>query len=188
MRRDLEQSEANSTHHKPPSLKLLDSSLRLCVIPLSAATIWVTVTNQQDNSSYGRLEYTNLMGLKYMILISAVTGCYALLAAISSWIKCLVTKAWLFFVSDQIIAYLLVTSGSAVLEILDLTYNGDREITWSEACSSFGNFCHKIKVAVILHAFLLSCFVILSVISAFRVFSFFGPPFLSSQNQEEEKN
>ncbi|XP_021906036.1 CASP-like protein 2D1 isoform X2 [Carica papaya] len=176
MRRDLEQSEANSTHHKPPSLKLLDSSLRLCVIPLSAATIWVTVTNQQDNSSYGRLEYTNLMGLKYMILISAVTGCYALLAAISSWIKCL------------IIAYLLVTSGSAVLEILDLTYNGDREITWSEACSSFGNFCHKIKVAVILHAFLLSCFVILSVISAFRVFSFFGPPFLSSQNQEEEKN
>lgn len=45
-------------------LKLLDFSLRLSVIPLSVATIWLTVTNKQDNSIYGYLKYSNLTGLK----------------------------------------------------------------------------------------------------------------------------
>ncbi|KAJ6983193.1 hypothetical protein NC653_026107 [Populus alba x Populus x berolinensis] len=45
-------------------LKLLDFSLRLSVIPLSVATIWLTVTNKQDNSIYGYLKYSNLSGLK----------------------------------------------------------------------------------------------------------------------------
>lgn len=47
-----------------PTLKLIDSSLRLSVIPLTVATIWLTVTNQQDNISYGNLEFGNLTGLK----------------------------------------------------------------------------------------------------------------------------
>lgn len=45
-------------------LKLLDFSLRLSVIPLSVATIWLTVTNKQDNSIYGYLKYSDLTGLK----------------------------------------------------------------------------------------------------------------------------
>ncbi|MCF1423286.1 MARVEL-like domain-containing protein [Mangrovimonas sp. AS18] len=45
-------------------LKLLDCSLRIFAIPLSVATIWLTVTNQQDNTSYGKLEFSNLTGLK----------------------------------------------------------------------------------------------------------------------------
>lgn len=47
-----------------PILKLLDSSLRLFAVPLSVATIWITVTNKEDNPSYGILKYSNLSGLR----------------------------------------------------------------------------------------------------------------------------
>ncbi|KAA8523669.1 hypothetical protein F0562_010092 [Nyssa sinensis] len=170
-----------------PNLKILDCSLRLFVIPLSVVSIWLTVTNQQDNSSYGKLEFSNLTGLKYMVSTSAISAGYALFAAVSSWVRCLVTKAWLFFVSDQVVAYLMVTSGAGVMEILYLAYNGDQEVTWSEACGSYGRFCSRLKIALALHALALCCFFVLAVISAYRFFSKFVPPFLPSKEGEEER-
>ncbi|KAJ4844384.1 hypothetical protein Tsubulata_002336 [Turnera subulata] len=170
-----------------PALKLLDSSLRLSAIPLSVATIWLTVTNQEDNSSYGSLKYTNLKGLEYMVGISAICAGYAFVAAIATWIRCLVNKAWLFFISDQVIAYLMVTSGAAIMEILYLAYNGDQDITWSEACSSYGKFCSRVKLALVLHVLALCCFIVLAVISAYRAFSIFEPPFVPSKEVEEDR-
>lgn len=235
---------------------------------------------------------------RYMVCISAICAGYAFVAAVSTWVRCLVTKVWLFFVSDQvlllnsliknlfkpwirfwernftlsrillflvsiefalsyfvpfffplsnhqvlalalvltlwlghtnflfqssildtwpwlllahycishslsgfnfffflilylgvflqIVAYLMVTSGSAVLEILYLAYNGDKEVTWSESCSSYGKFCHKMKLAVILHALALCCFIVLAVISAYRAFSTFEPPFVPSKEVEDD--
>ncbi|KAJ0102655.1 hypothetical protein Patl1_04173 [Pistacia atlantica] len=168
-------------------LKLLDCSLRIFAIPLSGATIWLTVTNQQDNPSYGKLEFSNLTGLKFMVCISAICAAYAFFAAVSSWFKFFVSKAWIFFASDQIVAYLMLTSVAAVLEILRLTYNGDQEVTWSEACSSYGKFCNKMKIALVLHALALICFIILAVISAYRFFSLFEPPSVSSSKEVEEQ-
>lgn len=55
---------ASGKNHNLPMLKIFDSSLRLFAVPLSVATIWITVTNQQDNSSYGMLKYYNISGLK----------------------------------------------------------------------------------------------------------------------------
>ncbi|XP_050218838.1 CASP-like protein 2D1 [Mercurialis annua] len=164
-----------------PLLKLIDSSLRICVIPLSVATIWLTVTNHQDNSSYGNLKYSNLLGLRYMICTSALCGAYAFVAAASTWIKCLVNKVWVFFFSDQIITYLMVTSVAAVYEIIYLAYNGDQRVTWSEACSSYGKFCERMKIALVLHALSLCFFAILAIISAYRAFTVFQPPFSSKQ-------
>ncbi|XP_038691300.1 CASP-like protein 2D1 [Tripterygium wilfordii] len=172
---------STSSVNSIPKLKLLDFSLRLSVIPLSVGTIWLTVTNQQENSSYGDLKFINFNGLKYMVCISAICGGYALLAAIASWIRCLVSKAWFFFVSDQIVAYLILTSGAAVSEILYLAYNGDKTVTWSEACNSYGKFCSRMKVALILHGLALCCFIVLSLISAFRAFSVFQPPVSSKE-------
>ncbi|XAR67442.1 hypothetical protein NMG60_11002206 [Bertholletia excelsa] len=166
------------------TLKLLDFSLRMFVIPLSVASIWLTVTNHQENSSYGKLDYSNLLGLRYMVCVSAISAAYALVAAVSSWVKRLVTKAWIFFISDQLVAYLMLTSGAAVGEIIYLAYNGDRKVTWSEACSSYGSFCNRMKIALVLHALAFSCFFVLAVISAFRAFSLFEPP-LPPQEAEQ---
>ncbi|KAG5570264.1 hypothetical protein H5410_060030 [Solanum commersonii] len=165
-------------------LKALDCTLRLFVIPLSIASIWLSVTNQQNNISYGKLEFTNFTGLKYMVGISAASGGYALFTAIALWVRGLVTKAWFFFVSDQLVAYLMVTSLAAIWEILYLAYNGDQMVSWSEACTSFGKFCSRLKLVLVLHAITLCCFLALAVISAYRVFSRFQPP---SKDNEEEK-
>ena len=55
---------ANSSNNQKPVLKFLDCSLRVSVIPLSVATIWLTVTNKEDNIIYGEVKFSNLLGLK----------------------------------------------------------------------------------------------------------------------------
>lgn len=37
-----------------------------------------------------------------MVVVAAIASGYALVAAISIWIHCLVNKTWVFFVSDQV--------------------------------------------------------------------------------------
>lgn len=139
MRRNPEHDDEslNSSTNKIPLLKLIDCSLRISVIPLSVATIWLTIKNNQNSSDYGNLEFSNLVGLKwetlpiyifsvsffhpcsrgvcrfgsemvwvvfcrYMVYISFISAFYACVAAISSWIRCLASRAWFFFVSDQV--------------------------------------------------------------------------------------
>ncbi|XP_042520951.1 CASP-like protein 2D1 isoform X1 [Macadamia integrifolia] len=177
--------------NKPASkvhLRFIDLFLRLSVIPLSIASIWLTATNKQDSIIYGRLEFSNLSGLKYMVWINAISVGYSLVAIVSSWFKCLLTKAWFFLFSDQVLSYLMVTSTAAVVELLYLVYNGDKDVSWSEACSSFGSFCNRVKMALVLHAIALLCFLGLSLISAYRVFSKFGPPCVTSEEVERETN
>ncbi|KAK2413856.1 CASP protein 2A2 [Trifolium repens] len=169
-------------------LKIFDSSLRLISVPLSVATIWITVTNKQDNTSYGMLKYSNFSGLKYMVYVSALCAGYAIVAAVCSWIRYLVTKAWIFFISDQVIAYLMVTSIAATMEIYYLAYNGAKEDSWSQACSSYGKFCSKVKLAFILQIITFVCFFVLAVISAFRAFSVFDPPSVISQDVDEDRH
>ncbi|MFS7899509.1 putative casparian strip membrane protein [Helianthus anomalus] len=90
------------------TLKVIDSSLRLIVIPLSIASLWLTLTNYQENDTYGKLEFNNLKGLKFFVSISAISAGYALIAVVSSWVKNLMNKAWIFFVCDQVIYLLLI--------------------------------------------------------------------------------
>lgn len=79
----------------------------------------------------------------------------------------------------------MVTSGTAVLEILYLAYNGDRPVTWSEACTSYGKFCNRMELAVVFHALALSCSIVLAVISAYRTFSMFEPPVVPPKEIEQ---
>ncbi|KAK9151752.1 hypothetical protein Syun_010061 [Stephania yunnanensis] len=174
-------SFANNSH----GLKSIDLLLRLSVIPLTAVSIWLTVTNKQDSSVYGMLEFKNLIGLKYMVCINTISAGYSIVAIVTSWLRCLLTKAWVFFVSDQVVVYLTVTSVAAVVEILYLGYNGDTQVSWSEACRTYGSFCSRVKMALVLHGIALCCFIFLSLISAYRVFSKFEPPLLSKDLNED---
>ncbi|XP_047340768.1 CASP-like protein 2D1 [Impatiens glandulifera] len=163
---------------------MIELFVRLLVIPLNVGSIWLTFTSKQDNITYGTLDFRDLLGLKYMICISVVSCVYALFAAaltFSIWIiinnnnnitgSFLTKLAWLFFIADQVIAYLTVTSTGAVGEMVYLSYHGDVKVTWSETCTTYPNFCNRIKTALILHSFTLSSFFLLPIVSAFRLFS-----------------
>lgn len=70
----------------------------------------------------------------------------------------------------------MVTSAAAVGQILYLAYHGDIEVSWSEACSSYGKFCNKMKMALVFQALGFGCFFLVALISAFRAFCIFDPP------------
>jgi len=88
----------------------------------------------------------------------------------------------------QVVAYLMVTSIAATMEIYYLAYNGAKEDSWSQACSSYGKFCSKVKLALILHMITFGCFFVLAIISAFRAFSVFDPPSVNSQEVYEDRH
>jgi hypothetical protein len=49
-------------------------------------------------------------------------------------------------------------------------------VSWGEVCSYFGGFCGRATVSVALQAAALLCFVALSLVSAFRLFTRFDAP------------
>lgn len=170
------------------NLKILDFGLRFFVIPVTVASIWLTISNKESNSDYGVvLSLSDFKGLQYTVAVSGASCGYALFTAVALWVRSLVSKAWFFFVSDQVIAYLMVTSMGTLAEMLYLVYHGDRRVTWSEACTSYGKFCDRLKLVFVLHAIALCCFIVLAAISAFRVFSRYDLPSDPSKEFEEEQ-
>ncbi|CAD5176640.1 CASP-like protein 2D1 [Musa acuminata AAA Group] len=162
--------------------RVVGLSLRLAAIPLCAASLWVMATNKQANESYGKVEFSDLPGLRYMVCISAISLGYSVVSILFACLGC-VNNDWFFFISDQVVAYLMVTSGSAVAEVLYLAREGDRKASWSEACSYYGRFCDRTKVSLALHLAALLCFIALFLVSSYTVFSKFEAPSVSDSSK-----
>ncbi|KAJ3674861.1 hypothetical protein LUZ60_005477 [Juncus effusus] len=172
----------SKTQNQNKGLNFLELSLRLCVIPFALSSLFVMVSNKQTSDIYGTVEFNNLTGFKYLVCINAISCGYSLASIFISKLKCFKIHDWVLFILDQVMTYLMITSGSAVTEILYLSEKGDREVSWSEVCSYFGFFCNKTKISLALHVIALLCFIILSLISAFKLFSKFEAP---NCNKEE---
>ncbi|KAL8215730.1 hypothetical protein R6Q57_022567 [Mikania cordata] len=86
---------------------------------------------------------------RFLVSISAISAGYALISVVSSWVKNLMNKAWIFFVCDQVVTYLMVACVGSIGEILYLAYNGNQKVTWSEACSSYGRFCGRLNLILV---------------------------------------
>ncbi|XP_062223710.1 CASP-like protein 2D1 [Phragmites australis] len=185
MRNGRGSSESEAGKKTMAAFKLPEMALRLCVIPLTLASLWEMATNRQADDTYGEVRFSNLSGFKYLVGINAVTAAYAVASILLSSFKSLAQYDWLIFLLDQAAAYLLVTSASAAAEVLQLARRGDREVSWGEVCSYFGRFCGKATVSLALHAAALACFVALSLVSAFRVFSKCHPPGASAADCSE---
>lgn len=72
-------------------------------------------------------------------------------------------------------------------EFIYLAYNGDQLVSWSRACDSYGKFCSRLKIALALHVIAVCCFLVLAVISAYRVFRTFDPPFVPSKEGDQQE-
>ena len=88
--------------------------------------------------------------------------------------------------SSQILTYVVLAAGAVSTEVLYLAYKGDNAIMWSDACSSFGSFCHRATASVII-TFVVVCFyVVLSLISSYKLFTRFDPPATVDSNKNVE--
>lgn len=86
----------------------------------------------------------------------------------------------------QVFTYLILAAGAASAELLYLAYNGDKEVTWSEACGVFGGFCRQARTSVAITFASVACYILLSLISSYRLFSAYDPPQPSLGNKGVE--
>ncbi|XP_042426273.1 CASP-like protein 2A1 [Zingiber officinale] len=94
--------------------------------------------------------------------------------------------SWTVFLLDQLMTYIILVAGTVSTEILYLAYKGDVNVTWSEACSVLDTFCRRATTSVGITFGSTVCYVLLSLVSSYRLFSTFAAPlpFLSSKSQE----
>lgn len=115
---------------------------------------------------------------RYLVHANGICAGYSLLSAIIVAMPRppTISRAWTFFLLDQVLTYTILAAGAVSTEVLYLAYKGDVAITWSRACGSFGGFCHKATASVAITLAAAACYMVLSLVSSYRLFSRFDAP------------
>jgi len=69
------------------------------------------------------------------------------------------------------------------MEILYLAEKGNPATTWSSACRAFGPFCHKITASIAITFVVVICYVVLSLISSYKLFTKYDVPDVSNTSK-----
>ena len=77
------------------------------------------------------------------------------------------------------LTYVILAAGTVSTEVLYLASKGDTAITWSEACVSFGGFCHKALISTVITFVVVICYAALSLLSSYKLFSKYDSPVLT---------
>jgi uncharacterized protein (TIGR01569 family) len=105
---------------------------------------------------------------------------YHALSWLHDWFMRIINFLFYFL---QAFTYLILGAGAVVTEVLYLAYKGDEKITWFEICPYYGRFCNRVAASLVISFLALLCFIPLSLISAYRVFSKYDPPSLCKKDQ-----
>ncbi|XP_073014029.1 CASP-like protein 2A1 [Typha latifolia] len=168
-------------------MRTLETLLRVVPMGLCLAALVVTLKNSQNND-YGSVSYSNIGAFKYLAYANGVCAAYSLISAFYTAIprSPTLSRAWMVFFFDQVLTYVILAAGTVSVEILYLAYNGDAEVTWSKECGVFDKFCHTATKSVGITFGAVVCFVLLSIISSFRLFSTYEAPISFAGNKGVE--
>uniref|UniRef100_A0A7N0VE04 CASP-like protein n=1 Tax=Kalanchoe fedtschenkoi TaxID=63787 RepID=A0A7N0VE04_KALFE len=113
----------------------------------------------------------------YLVHANGICAGYSLLSAIfAARLQPSKPRAWTFFLLDQALTYVILAAGAVACEILFLEHKGDEAVTWSEACGSFGKFCHRATASVVITFVSVLVYAGLSLISSYRLFTKYDAP------------
>ncbi|XP_062029093.1 CASP-like protein 2A1 [Rosa rugosa] len=173
--------EGMSSNGNGSSLRTAETLLRLLPIAPCVAALLVMLHDSQDNE-FGSVSYSHIGAFRFLVHANGICAGYSLLSAIISAKSRPPTKslAWTFFFIDQLLTYIILGAGAVLTEVLYLAYKGDSTITWSPACGSYGGFCHKATTSVVITFLVVACFVLISLISSYKLFSKFDAPAINS--------
>ncbi|KAL6543356.1 hypothetical protein OROHE_010876 [Orobanche hederae] len=159
------------------TIRTAETLLRVLPMPLCMSALVVMLKNSQTND-YGSLSYSDLGAFKYLVHASGVCAGYSLLSAVATAIPrpSTMSRAWTFFLLDQLLTYIILAAGAISTEVVYLAYKGDASITWSQTCDSFGGFCRKATTSIVITLIATLCFAGLSLISSYRLFSKYDAP------------
>ncbi|KAL5215688.1 hypothetical protein ABZP36_007089 [Zizania latifolia] len=125
---------------------------------------------------------------RYLVYANGLCAAYSLVSAFYIAVPrpATLSRSWIVFLLDQVFTYLILAAGAASAELLYLAYNGDKEVTWSEACGVFGSFCRQARTSVAITFGSVACYILLSLISSYRLFSAYDAPQPSLGNKGVE--
>ncbi|KAL0697822.1 hypothetical protein Bca4012_053944 [Brassica carinata] len=169
-------------------IRTAETMLRLAPVGLCLAALVIMLKDSQDNE-FGSVSYSNLSAFRYLVHANGICAGYSLLSAAISAMpgsSSTMPRVWTFFCLDQILTYVVLAAGAVSTEVLYLAYKGDDAITWSDACSSFGSFCHRATASVIITFVVVCLYVVLSLISSYKLFTRFDPPAIADSNKSVE--
>ncbi|XP_011015697.1 PREDICTED: CASP-like protein 2A1 [Populus euphratica] len=157
-----------------------ETMLRLVPMALCVSALVVMLKNTQTND-YGSLSYSDLGAFRYLVHVNGICAGYSLLSAVIVAMPRASTmpRAWTFFLLDQVLTYAILAAGTVSTEVLYLASKGDTAITWSEACVSFGGFCHKALISIAITFVVVICYAALSLLSSYKLFSKYDSPVLT---------
>ncbi|XP_059302728.1 CASP-like protein 2A1 [Lycium ferocissimum] len=154
-----------------------ETMLRLLPMALCIVALVIMLKDSQTND-FGSLSYSDLGTFRYQVHANGICAAYSLVSAIVAALPRPTTmpRAWIFFLLDQILTYIIMAAGAASTEVVYLAYKGDTAVTWSETCGSFGGFCKKATASVAITFIVSLCYVGISLLSSYRLFSKYDAP------------
>ncbi|KAJ8900685.1 hypothetical protein K2173_025496 [Erythroxylum novogranatense] len=158
-------------------LRTAETILRLLPMALCLSALVVMLKNSQTND-FGSLSYSDLGAFRYLVHANGICAGYSLLSAVVVAVPRPSTmfRAWTFFFLDQVLTYVILGAGTVSAEVLYLANKGDTDITWSKACGSFGEFCHKATTSVVVTFAAVACYMAVSLVSSYKLFSRYDAP------------
>ncbi|XP_027332576.1 CASP-like protein 2A1 [Abrus precatorius] len=158
-------------------LRIVETLLRLLPIGLCVIALVIMLKNSQENE-YGSISYTDVGAFRYLVHANGICAGYSLFSAVIVALPrpSTMPRAWTLFFLDQVLTYIILGAGVASGELLYLAEKGDAPITWSSACGSFGPFCHKVIASTSITFVAVLCYVLLSLISSYKLFSKYDAP------------
>ncbi|KAJ0983731.1 hypothetical protein J5N97_002087 [Dioscorea zingiberensis] len=168
-------------------MRTAETLLRVVPIGLCLAALVVMLKNSQDND-YGSVSYSNLGAFTYLVYANGICAGYSFFSAFYTALPRppTMSRAWTIFFLDQVLTYVILAAGTVSAEIVYLAYNGDKDVTWSRECGVFNGFCKRATASVSITFGSVACYVLLSLLSSYRLFSSYDAPipFLSSKGVE----
>ncbi|GLJ39779.1 hypothetical protein SUGI_0813070 [Cryptomeria japonica] len=159
-----------------------ETLLRLVPVALCLSSLVVTLKTHQSNQ-YGTLDYSNVGGFRYLAYANGICGGVSLISAFCSGIcwssNYNLLSAWMVFLLDQILTYIILGAGAVATELVYLAKNGDEEVTWEEFCSTYEKFCNRALVSVIITFVTVLVLIAISITSSYKLFSKYDPPYVS---------
>ncbi|KAL8209058.1 hypothetical protein R6Q57_008470 [Mikania cordata] len=158
-------------------IRTAETLLRLFPVALCVAALVVMIKDSETNE-YGSLSYSSINAFRFLVHANGILAGYSLLSAAFTAVPRTITmsRAWTFFLLDQVLTYLILAAGAVATEVEFLTYKGDVAVTWSEACGTYGRFCRQATASIVITFLVVICYVLLSLISSYRLFSKYDAP------------
>ncbi|QCD77973.1 CASP-like protein 2A2 [Vigna unguiculata] len=159
------------------TLRTAETFLRLLPVGLCVSALVLMLKNSQQNQ-YGSVDYTDLGAFKYLVHANGICAGYSLFSAVIAAMPrpSTMPRAWTFFLLDQVLTYIVLAAGAVSTEVLYLAENGNTATTWSSACGSFGRFCNKVTASIVITFVAVFCYVLLSLISSYKLFTKYDAP------------